>query len=45
MIDLSKLNRRFYFFDEDENRQLIDIFKNDFVLEPIFPNKENKDIN
>ena len=22
-----------------------DIFKNDFVLEPIFPNKENKDIN
>ena len=28
--DLSKLNRRFYFFDEDENRQLIDIFKNDF---------------
>jgi hypothetical protein len=29
-VDLSKLNRRFYFFDEDENRQLIDIFKNDF---------------
>jgi len=22
-----------------------DIFKNDFILEPIFPNKENKDIN
>ena len=22
-----------------------DIFKNDFILEPIFPNKENKDVN
>ena len=28
--DLSKLNRRFYFFNEDENDQLIDILSNNF---------------
>lgn len=27
-IDLSKLNRKFYFFDEDENKELIHILQN-----------------
>jgi hypothetical protein len=29
-IDLSKLNRKFYFFDELENKELIEILQNHF---------------